>query len=943
MNRKLYQWFLVVLLMLKFTSQAQDSLNVANYFVPEIYNPIQPLQNYLRLIEDKEGKLNITDLLIKKVSDTLFRKTSAVLNPDPFSIWWCKINILPAFSTDDYVIGVPFQASSGIDNGNDICEVWITRDNKIIKHYLTGNLDPVSHRPIVDPVNQNIFPLSLVKGEAISVYWRIQRIKNFLPPQFDFALQHRQIALPSSHFKSKELAGNTAILYLGVMSILFTFGLVFYLITRQRSFIWFTLLAGFFCLHILLLHPSNYLTGWFFAEQPSLQYQAFIWLTASSNVFVLLFIRSFVNAVKVLPVWNKIILVLIIFIGFNTIVRSILLEVNPYFELPLYIIFIVFFSSFIIGLRLVFIKDMFSRWMGGALLWLFSFQFLGILWNMKLLPEWFFNPWFIAQVGMMIIIFFALAYRFKQSAKEKADAEKVLEMDKIKSRFFANISHEFRTPLTLIQGPLHQIEENTNAVTGSVDVPVRHIRTMRRNTDRLLELVNQLLDLSKLDSGKMKLRIVKGDLLQLLKALTGSFDSQAERKGIHYHVHFPEQTEIVFFDKDKLEKIVSNLLANAFKYTSEKGIVSVNVDLEDNRLRFAVEDNGPGIPKKELDKIFDRFYQVEGTEDKGSGIGLALVKELVELYRGQLSVSSEPGKGCRFKVSLPVDKSLFRENEFVYGEVLTAETSINSLIEEKTDVSAISNTDKHQLPLLLIVEDNKDLRNFIIETVQKHFHVFEAGNGKEGLEIAFNEVPDIILSDVMMPKMDGFAMTEKLKKDVRTSHIPVILLTAKAGQQHKVEGLETGADDYLTKPFDGKELLVRLHNLVHQRKLLRKKFAGNILLKPSEIAVNSADEIFLNKVLVAIETNMGDEDFGVEQLAKEVTMSRSQLHRKLLALTGQPPSEMLRNTRLLRAKELLQKKAATPSEVAYQVGFNSHTYFSRCFKEEFGISPSEVT
>ena len=466
---------------------------------------------------------------------------------------------------------------------------------------------------------------------------------------------------------------------------------------------------------------------------------------------------------------------------------------------------------------------------------------------------------------------------------------------------------------------------------------------MRRHTDRLLELVNQLLDLSKIDSGKMKLRIIKGDVLQMLKVLTASFESMAERKGIHYHTHFPEQTLIAFFDKDKLEKIVTNLLGNALKYTPEKGTVSVIIETEENRLRIVVEDSGSGIAKKELDKVFDRFYQVEGTEDKGSGIGLALVKEMVDLYRGQISVSSEPGKGSRFKVSLPIDKNSFKENEIVYGEWKgNQELLVNKSIDEKEEIF-IQKKLSLQLPLLLIVEDNIDLRNFICETVQQQYQVIQAVNGKEGFEKAVIEIPDVIVSDVMMPVMDGLAMAEKLKRDERTSHIPVILLTAKAGQQHKLEGLQTGADDYLLKPFDAKELLARIQNLINQRKLLRKKFSGDILLKPSEVSVNSADENFLTKVMEAIETNMQEEDFGVEQLAKAVAMSRSQLHRKLIALTGQSPSEVLRTTRLLRAKELLEKKAATPSEIAFKVGFNSHTYFSKCFKEEFGISPSEIS
>ncbi len=829
-----------------------------------------------------------------------------------------------------------------MDVGNDIADVWIVKNSQIFRHYKTGNLNPASQRPIKVPVNQNLFPITLKNGEAITVYWRLRRTKYFAPPKFNFALQQKLMVMPSSSGDIKRVSNDTALVYLGIMSILFFFGAVFFIITRQRSFFWFMMMAACLSIHMLLLHPSNYLTQWFFAEHPVLQFHAFSGLTTLFNICVLMFIRAFVHTKKLLPVWDKIIAGLILFIVFFAIVSNILLQVNPRFELPVIITLLGFISMFGIGLRLAFVKDLYAQWIGGAVLWLFSFQFLGILWNMQLLPGWVFNPWSIAQIGMMIMIFFAIAYRFKQSAKEKAEAEKVMEMDKIKSRFFANISHEFRTPLTLIQGPLQQIEDTAKGKVGTAEVPVRHIKTMRRNTDRLLELVNQLLDLSKLDSGKMKLQIIKGDVLQLLKTLTGSFESMAERKGIHYHVHFPEQTHIVFFDKDKLEKIFSNLLANAFKYTPEQGSVSLMVDAEEGRLRFSIEDNGPGIQKKELDKIFDRFYQVEGTEDKGSGIGLALVKELVDVYRGQISVSSEPGKGSRFKVSLPMDKDAFKEAELVYGEWKGEEVFINKSMDGKERAAVIKESINSQLPLLLVVEDNNDLRNFIAETVQQQYQTIEAVNGKEGLEKAIAEVPDIIVSDVMMPLMDGFVMSDKLKKDERTSHIPIILLTAKAGQQHKVEGLETGADDYLTKPFDAKELLVRLQNLINGRKLLRKKFAGEILLRPSEVSVNSADENFLNKVLQAVEQNMGEEDFGVEELAKEVAMSRSQLHRKLVALTGQSPSEVLRNTRLLRAKELLQKKVATPSEVAYQVGFNSHTYFSKCFKEEFGMSPSEV-
>ena len=728
---------------------------------------------------------------------------------------------------------------------------------------------------------------------------------------------------------------------LNAISLIFcVLSFFFYFFIKERAYLFFGLYTLFLSQHYLILHDALPFIDIYIPEHPQLVLGFWKLLSMGSLFMFFLFGRYFINLPVLSKKTDKWYRLLILLWAIAVLVDSTSFFI---FQKPVFGDF-VFYSLIIIALgffiRFAFFKNILARLFVIGALWLVVFIIMGILTNLRIITP-LLNPWPVGQVGQLLIFAAALAYKVRLNERERAEAGRIKEMDEIKSKFFANISHEFRTPLTLIQGPLQQIEENVNNKEGTVEVPVRQVKTMRRNTDRLLELVNQLLDLSKLDSGKMKLQVVKGDVLQMLKVLTASFESMAERKGIHYHSHFPEQTIIAFFDKDKLDKIVCNLLSNAFKYTPEQGTVSVTIETEDKRLRICVDDTGPGIPKKELDKVFDRFYQVEGTEDKGSGIGLALVKELVDLYRGQISVSSEPGKGCRFKVSLPIDKSMFKENELVYGEWQHKETFVNRSTDENEEV-AIKEPIQSHLPLLLIVEDNKDLRNFIKETVQQYYQVIEAANGKEGIEKAIAEVPDIIVSDVMMPVMDGFAMTEKIKKDERTSHIPVILLTAKAGQSHKLEGLETGADDYLTKPFDAKELLLRIQNLINQRKLLRKKFAGEILLKPSEVAVNSADEIFLNKVLKAIEQNMSEEDFGVEELAKEVAMSRSQLHRKSIALTGQAPSEILRNTRLLRAKELLEKKAATPSEVAYQVGFNSHTYFSKCFKEEFGMTPSEV-
>ncbi len=816
-------------------------------------------------------------------------------------------------------------------------DVYQVRKQIGLAHSRSGLFVPRSERTVKSMPAVNRVWFSIAGGDTQTVYIKIRNQSNdasFLVPMVE--LRNPGIPLPS-HQLTIEMSVAS-----GVMLILCILSLFFFFFVRDKAYLFFSCYLFFLCIHYQILNPQIPLIDWVLPEHP--RFISYLWyvLTMGSYVFFFLFGRSFVSLHRLSPLTDKILK------GFLTtwVLLSSVGLVMMYFTGTNYVskIFpLLFVIAFGFIIRMAFFKTMLARIFVAGALWLLAFTIMGFLWNAGILPLPF-NPWEAAQFGQVVIYCFGLAYKVRLNEQAKAEADRIKDLDEIKSRFFANISHEFRTPLTLIRGPLQQIEEesgrNENAES-TVNVSWRKIKTMRRNTDRLLELVNQLLDLSRLDSGKMKLQITKGDAMQVLKTLAASFESMAERKQIHYHVHFPDHSQMALYDRDKLEKIVTNLLGNAFKYTPEKGTVSLIVEMDEKRLRIAVEDSGAGIAKKELDKVFDRFYQAEGNEDKGSGIGLALVKELTDLYRGQISVSSDPGKGSRFKVSLPIDAASFKEDELNYNNDQPAEERIFSDNEEQSPSTwkvQLSN-----LPLLLITEDNTDLRNYIKEIVQNEFQVIEAMNGKEGYEKAVQEIPDVIISDVMMPLMDGFALSEKLKRDERTSHIPIILLTAKASQSHKIAGLETGADDYLTKPFDQKELLARLRNLLNQRKLLRRKFAGEIILKPSEISVNSADENFLTKVMHAIEVNMGEEDFGVEELAREATMSRSQLHRKLIALTGQTPSEVLRNTRLLRAKELLQKKAATPSEVAYRVGFSSHTYFSKCFKEEFGISPSEVS
>ncbi|MFN8302101.1 MAG: ATP-binding protein [Saprospiraceae bacterium] len=525
---------------------------------------------------------------------------------------------------------------------------------------------------------------------------------------------------------------------------------------------------------------------------------------------------------------------------------------------------------------------------------------------------------------------------------EQAEASRLRELDQVKSSFFANISHEFRTPLTLILGPVQKWLRDA-AGQPEVTIPGKELNGIRRNAARLLDLVNQLLDLSKIESGRMRLSVSRDDLAQTLRVLGNAFDSMAEQNNIRYRIELPAESALAWFDRDKLEKIASNLLSNAFKHTPASGEVIFRANIRDDRLTLSVSDNGKGIAPEDLDKIFERFYQVESAGDKGTGIGLALVKELVALHKGNISVESQPGKGSVFQVELPVGWGMFDPEDIVEAAPAAAFVAEKpAAAESSPPVQQTQDASGDNLPLCLIVEDNTELQTFISEQLQSDFRVLIAANGRLGLEAALEHIPDLVISDVMMPEMDGNQFCAALKTDERTSHIPVILLTAKAGLDSRIEGLETGADDYLTKPFDTRELLVRAHNLVAQRERLRKQFSRTMVLKPKEIALTSADERFLQRVQDCLNAHLGDEQFNVEELAAQTGMSRSQLHRKLTALIDQPPVEFIRNFRLQRAREMLEAGTGNVSEICYDVGFNSPAYFSKAFKDAFGISPSEV-
>ncbi len=529
------------------------------------------------------------------------------------------------------------------------------------------------------------------------------------------------------------------------------------------------------------------------------------------------------------------------------------------------------------------------------------------------------------------------------------EAIKQKELDETKSRFFANLSHEFRTPLMLIKGPLEQLMNDESNIKN-----IDRYKLIHRNTENLQLLIDQLLELTQLETASIPLKAKLENLSNQIRGLAYSFKSFADKKNINLAFKSVEDSVIAWIDSDKLEKIINNLLSNALKFTPEGGSVTVelvkkNIDGK-KYAEITISDTGIGIPKQKIDKIFDRFYQVDDSIQRaygGSGIGLALVKELIDLHRWEISVSSETNKGTEFVLLIPLwddylDEDQKVKSEFLNYSLVTSEK--NSSFEENDlkDSDEIENDETaNNKSSILIVEDSSDVRLYLIDLLKSDYTLFEAANGKEGITVAKEKIPDLIISDVMMPEMDGMEFCSKIKSDFLTSHIPVIMLTAKASGESKIQGLETGADDYLTKPFSSKELFVRIKNLLEQRKLLREKFSKEINPVPQKVTSNSLDEEFLQKAFSLVEKNIDNVNFDTETFAKEMFLSRMQLHRKLEAITGQTPGDFIRTFRLKRAAQLLKENRLSVTQIAYAVGYNSPSQFTRAFSKQFNCTPTE--
>lgn len=646
-------------------------------------------------------------------------------------------------------------------------------------------------------------------------------------------------------------------------------------------------------------------------------------VTGVIYVFVLLIVYFFIKEVKYLVLFKELGLQAIVFYfvyhlgGIRTCGGFILMGIIPVFvslSFKNHRWMILVFSTYFISVSYLAIVD--KHLPGKEAL---SPDLNLILWALNLLV-----------ITTVVFIFALLAQRIYTNL-ERREAERQKEISDAKTRLYTNITHEFRTPLTVILGLADSAKNSEQN-----NIP-RKMDTIIKNGKNLLQLVDQMLDLSKLESGRMSVNKISANIIPFLKYVFQLQEFYAEDKNISMRFSSESQSYEIEFDPEKVASIVSNLLSNAIKFTPDGGEISMKVCRNDESICVEIKDNGIGIPPEKQETIFDRFYQVDGDatrKEGGAGIGLAITRELVQLLEGTIEVQSHPGVGTAFTVKLPYIPASEKPVEMINAGDETG----SGEHDEADDFLHIGSCDQQRL---LIVEDNPDVVGYLKACYQNHFSIHEAKDGKEGFQLAVNETPDIIISDVMMPQMDGFELCRKLKEDFRTSHIPIILLTAKADIPSRIEGLETGADAYIVKPFNQRELLVRMQKLLELRRKLFQRYATEKSPEISSDPVLQKEDRFIQKINEIIEKNLGDEFFNIHALCSEVAMSKSQLYRKFKALTNQSAAKHIRTLRMKKAKELLQTTSMNITEVGYEVGMKSVSVFSKSFKEEFGYSPSD--
>ncbi|WP_299336255.1 ATP-binding protein [uncultured Psychroserpens sp.] len=925
-----------------------------NYYEVDTTFPVNDLMSDLKIIEDNTDAITANDIL--KDSTLSFKNRAQfekILKSN--TAYWGKLELITnkhlngwKLHLEDRFIGPPAWIKS-----NGTVDIYGYVNEKLIFHKKSGVEYPKKDRDtkanwVLNQVGLDDLPVQ----KPVTLIIRVKGNQLGYPAYFNATL--RSPKQPYYHHIF-QFNNSFNIFMFGVTFIILLYHLLQYFYLKERVFLWFSIWLMFCTLTqamtigIIIGSITNF--------------RFILWYLIANGMFYMFwfFGRSFIDSKNKYPTLDKFILGLSVLLIVEILITTIYVlsyDAKPLFlSIGIHSIVIAVFSfcSFILSVIILFKKDTLTKYFGFGSIIASGCMIIGSLWSMGVfgLSKIVIDPYVTGMFLQIVIYSFGIAYRQQQlslknqeeklkAQKTYAEMQRIKDLDDIKTRFFANISHEFRTPLSLISGPINRAQ-NKNNDDDDIILSKKNYEIIKNNTSRLHNLVDQLLDLSKIESGQVHLSLKQGEIIQFLRSIVFSFESMSERENISLNTSFPEEFERAFYDKDKLEKIVTNILSNAIKYTSENGSVTVTVAYNDTHITIKVSDTGKGIAKEELPRIFDRFYRVEGSEKKGSGIGLALTKELVDLHNGSISVDSTKGKGTTFKIRLPITLSNLPEAISVISKSELIDTKeLDVTVNELDEQSEVITKTIRELPIALIVEDNNDLQHYISEIISKSYTVIIAKDGLQGERMAFEHVPDIIISDVMMPKKDGYELCHILKTNTKTSHIPIIMLTAKAGQSNRIEGLTQGADAFMTKPFDDKELLLQMKNLIDSRKHLWEHFKALDMLLVDDIDVTSIDDKFLQDVFKTIKTNLANDQLSVEHIAREVGFSRSQLHRKLKAISGKSANQLITEIRLNEAHRMLKSKSGSVSEIAYAVGYSNLSYFTKSFKERFGELPSKV-
>lgn len=732
--------------------------------------------------------------------------------------------------------------------------------------------------------------------------------------------------------------------YAGLMLLMAVFSWLIAILFRSRAFTFLGFMMFFFIPYFLSIYDSVYtnLGIYNLIDRSILMNSGLIGIV----LFYYLFARKFVNLPRNLPILNHILLATTIIIILFTATITFINEIGINLRIGSYVLYSIWILMEIFILIVAIIKGI--REARVLLVSALPISVSGLFYLGQMIGVVPSNyPFFIVfQIGS-IMFFWALFYwSVKNIAKIRNERQQARDLERLKSRFFANISHEFRTPLTLIIDPVQKVAENLEEGENK-----KLLQGAHQNSQRLLNLVNQILELTKLEVSAMKLYLVEKNIIPLLYNIIGAFESMADDRNIT--IDFTTQLDelTIPVDVEKLQKIMNNLISNGIKFTDAGGAVHITAKDNGDMLEVSVQDTGCGIPEEQLPHIFDRFFRTDPANNKsGAGIGLALVKELVNLHKGSIAVVSEVGTGSIFTFQLPKNAAKYQQEDFIGDRTFKGPTVFPMPIFSKVGKDAtegpeektLSHLLQKQKQKLLVIEDNDAIRHYIAESLNEHFHTVEARNGEEGIEIALKESPNLIVCDVKMPIKNGYEVVSALKSDMRSSHIPIIMLTAKVGKEDKIKGLEIGVDAYLPKPFDSKELKTRAINLIKQRRLLQERFSSSNFFKIGGAQINAIDQKFLKTLEQTLSAHYMDPQLSVEKLALETGMSLSSLNRKLNGFLGVSANKLIQNYRLRQAKKILQQNRDNISEIAFLTGFGSPSYFVKCFREKYGKTPGEL-